>query len=70
MVPPPPVVECYIRSTHHYGFRSGQWAKIVDFGWHDGADRPCFVVEFIDGKRDEWPYEDDSAGYEFGKVAQ
>lgn len=52
-----------IRSTHQYSFRSGEWARIV--GVEVVSSRCCFVVEFIDGKRDSWVIEDAAAGYEF-----
>lgn len=58
----------FVRQTHPYGFRSGQWAQIV------GVDesvygRPCFLVVFPDGATDGWPCVDPSAGYEFAAKA-
>ena len=52
-----------IRSTNSNGFRLGQWAKIVDFMWIN--NRICYVVEFIDGKKDTWVVYDPSDPYEF-----
>lgn len=52
-----------IRSTHPYGFRSGQWADVK--GVVPGRDRECYLVEFPDGVTDFWPTQDPSDSYEF-----
>ena len=52
-----------IRATHVYGFRSGQWGRIVGLDWVN--DRPCYVVRFIDGVEDAWPVYDPTDPYEF-----
>ena len=62
----------YIRATHHYSFRSGQWARItgVVYATPKGyPTRPCYTIRFIDGKTDEWPIDDPQAGYEFSGYA-
>lgn len=52
-----------IRQTHPYGFRSGQWAKLLTSVEARGRD--CWLVEFEDGVTDWWPKDDPQAGYEF-----
>lgn len=44
----------FIRGTHHYSFRSGEWAKIVGVVVvsNGGTPRPAFAVEYIDGVQD------------------
>ena len=54
-----------IRATHHYGFRSGEWAEIVGVEWDSIRSRPIFRVRFIDGTMDTWPVYDPSDPYEF-----
>lgn len=52
-----------VRATHPYGFRSGQWARILttladpDLGM-------LWLVEFPDGVQDWWRATDSHAGYE------
>ncbi len=53
----------YIRHTHPYGYRNGQWAEVFDVIIHTG--RPCFVVRFIDNSFDIWPIYFDNEHYEF-----
>lgn len=53
----------YIKATHQYSYRNGQWAQIIGFTWSN--NRICYVVQFIDGKRDWWPVYDSSEPYEF-----
>lgn len=55
----------YIRATHPAGYRSGQWARIVDVVWTGSPERPCFRVQFIDGRFDTWPVYDPADPYEF-----
>jgi hypothetical protein len=52
-----------IRSTHLFAFRSGEWARLV--GVERIGNRPCYLVEFLDGDDDEWAINDPAAGYEF-----
>lgn len=51
-----------VRQTHPYGFRSGQWARVLTTV--ESYGRPCWLVQFPDGKLDEWVIEDPDAGYE------
>lgn len=57
------VEPCYIRATHRYAFRSGEWAEVA--GVKLACQRPCYLVLFNDGKTDLWPIEDPMASYEF-----
>jgi hypothetical protein len=53
-----------IRATHHYAFRSGEWASLL--GRQTTGDHgACYVVEFKDGRSDLWPVNDSQAGYEY-----
>lgn len=52
-----------IRATHPSAFRSGEWARLNGVVRMSG--RPCFEVEFLDGKLDWWPITDAAHGYEF-----
>jgi hypothetical protein len=60
---------CYIRSNHPDQYRSGQWAKITGVYWVapdvKTPFKPCYCVEFIDGKRDYWAIDDPAAAYHF-----
>lgn len=51
-----------VRQTHPYGFRSGEWARVLTT--IESYGRPCWLVEFGDGVQDWWPIEDADAGYE------
>jgi hypothetical protein len=69
------VMPLYIRATHPDAFRSGQWAKVVSVDYlpqrHGPSPRdarPIYLVEFVDGRRDQWPVYDDVAGYEFSSA--
>ncbi len=53
----------FIRAMHHAAFRAGQWAQILTVA--DAGERPCYVVQFPDGKTDWWVVDDSAAGYEF-----
>lgn len=53
----------WIRATHHYGFRNGQWAKLVNVV--PARERDCWLVEFPDGVTDLWVVADASDYYEF-----
>jgi hypothetical protein len=55
-----------IRTARASAFRSGEWAHICDVVRVN--ERPCFVVEFSDGKIDFWPVEDPLEPYEFRHV--
>lgn len=60
-------MDAWIRCTHRYGFRPGEWAKLMRVQISERASRPLFVVEFSDGVTDLWPVYDDLAGYEFSR---
>ena len=58
----------WIRATHPYAFRCGEWAQLkglTDLPGYPEGDRTCYLVEFEDGETDFWPVEDAAAGYEF-----
>lgn len=55
----------YIRSTHPYGYRSGEWAEILTVA--PSPERDCYVVRFLDGATDFWPVNDPSDAYEFAE---
>ena len=52
-----------IRTMHPYGFRSGQWAVIVNRIEVKG--RECYLVRFPDGMSDYWVADDPAGRYEF-----
>lgn len=59
-----------IRTNHHYGFRSGEWAEIAGCIFYN--QRACYVVVFpIDESSrnlpriDLWMVEDPDGRYEF-----
>jgi hypothetical protein len=52
-----------VRQTHPYGFRSGEWARVLTTVESYGG-RAYWLVEFDDGARDWWPVHDPDAGYE------
>jgi hypothetical protein len=57
-----------IRGTHHHSFRSGEWADIIGVRMaflEIAPPRPCFLVQFEDGKTDLIAI-CDSANYEIG----
>ena len=60
----------WIRHTHPYGFRSGQWAEILTVAPANGDSdicQPgdCYVVRFPDGVTDFWQMFDPDEDYEF-----
>ena len=59
-------MEFQIRATHHYGFRSGEWARLVCMV--PGPTKDCWLVEFPDGVTDFWPVYDPADPYEFRTV--
>lgn len=65
--PPPEALSAspptLIRTTHPYGFRSGEWAMLRCI--IPGPDRDCYLVEFGDKVTDFWAVGDPGAGYEF-----
>jgi hypothetical protein len=67
----PYTTNLYIRATHPNSFRSGQWAKVIsvrllpDQHKPFRRSRPVYLVEFVDGRQDQWPVYDADAGYEF-----
>lgn len=52
-----------IRATHPYGFRCGEWARLITTIPANGRD--CYLVEFEDGVTDIWVKDDFSDPYEF-----
>ena len=57
------MIPVQIRATHPYGFRSGEWARVIGLVWSHG--RPCWHVMFPDGRTDTWVKDDPSDPYEF-----
>ena len=58
--------DAMIRGTHHYSFRSGEWAKIIEVKVctpKDMIERVAFVCEYGDGAIDYIPIVD-SPNYE------
>lgn len=53
----------YIRGTHPYAFRSGEWAHLFSIQ-HNDEGQDLWVVEFDDGEMDVWPSWDVLAGYD------
>ena len=53
----------WIRGTHPYSYRSGQWAHLFSIQW-DEEGKDLWVVEFPDGDTDVWPSWDTAAGYD------
>jgi hypothetical protein len=56
----------HIRTMHHYGFRCGQWARLVTTISLEGRD--CYLVEFDDGVSDFWAVDDPAGRYEFKRA--
>lgn len=52
-----------IRTTHPWGFRSGEWATLLTITQVN--NRCCYVVIFPDGVTDSWVISDVMAHYEF-----
>lgn len=52
-----------IRTMHHYGFRTGQWAVLEGVVVVKG--RACYDVRFEDGVKDQWVITDPDGQYEF-----
>lgn len=53
----------FVRATHPYAYKSGEWAQIA--GEVERNGRPCWLIVWADGKTDEWVVDDPHAGYEF-----
>lgn len=54
----------WIRGTHPFQFRSGEWAELLTTAPSpDGKD--CYVVRFRDGATDYWRVDDSVERYEF-----
>lgn len=53
----------FIRGTHRYHFRSGEWARLFNIQYDDQG-RIIWIVEFPDGETDAWASWDAVAGYE------
>lgn len=51
-----------VRNLHPYGFRSGEWARVLTTV--ESYGRACWLVQFPDGAVDEWVIEDPGAEYE------
>lgn len=58
----------FVRTTHPYGFRSGQWGQIVGIVGDD-RERACCLVVFPDGATDRWVIDDPQEPYEFASEA-
>jgi hypothetical protein len=56
-----------IRATHPYGYRCGEWGRIL--GVTATRDRVCYMVAWDDEDHDLWPVEDPDDPYEFGGTA-
>lgn len=56
---------CLVRHTHHYGFRSGEWAEILACVVHLPSGNPAYHVRFIDGVEDYFVIRDPTEPYEF-----
>ena len=54
----------FIRGTHRYQFRSGEWAEIL-MTVPNPEGKDCYVVRFADGKTDWWLVHDAADPYEF-----
>lgn len=52
-----------IRTTHPYGFRSGEWAQLLTIA-PAPEGRDCYVVRFPDGATDYWVVNDPDGQYE------
>lgn len=59
-----------IRATHHYAFRSGEWAELVGTMDDPETGRRQYAVKFPDGATDWWPVDDTAAGYEFSEEGE
>lgn len=53
----------WIRGTHPYTFRSGQWGRILALTISDG--RWCYMVGWDDEVSDLWVVDDPDEPYEF-----
>lgn len=53
-----------IRTNHPDGFRSGEWASLVNEAI-DHSGRRCYLVRFADGASDWWVADDPDGDYEF-----
>lgn len=60
----------FIRGTHPYAFRSGEWAVLeyVDTVLLHSEERQCFRVRFEDGVDDLWPVHNSGYDYELKDV--
>jgi hypothetical protein len=58
----------FVRATHPYAFKSGEWAQIV--GETERNGRPCWLLVWSDGATDEWVTNDPHAGYEFTNTVE
>jgi hypothetical protein len=55
-------LDAEVRRTHPYGFRSGEWARVLTTV--ESRGRACWLVRFPDGVTDWWVIEDPDAVYE------
>lgn len=56
-----------IRSTHHYGYRCGEWGRVL--GLRTVDDRICYMVAWNDEDSDLWPVSDPDDPYMFNNAA-
>lgn len=54
-----------IRGTHPYCFKSGEWGLIIGLERING--RLCWNILWPGGEVDDWPIEDEAAGYEYDR---
>ena len=66
------VVGARIRGTHHYSFRSGEWALVVGVVFVTPnprlEPRPAYIVQYADGRTDHIALYD-RENYELGPAA-
>lgn len=55
----------FVRSTHSYAYKSGEWGQIV--GERERKGRRVWMIVWPDGATDEWAIDDPEADYEFSE---
>lgn len=56
----------FVRSSHPYAYKSGEWGQIV--GEHERDGRRVWMIVWPDGSTDEWAADDPDANYEFSET--
>jgi len=66
------VTDIEMTHKHHYGFRSGEWGRIIDLEFVDPGDGPrlCYKVKYEDGVVDQCPVYDPADPYFFRRVPE